>query len=62
MKIILMKALFLLRRKDNQSIRFLLKPLKTEWLILSKSAGVNKELTPHSLRHTHTSLLAKAKV
>jgi integrase len=23
-------------------------------------AGLNKELTPHSLRHTHTSLLAEA--
>ncbi|MFJ7936732.1 tyrosine-type recombinase/integrase [Sporosarcina sp. NPDC096371] len=29
---------------------------------LLKSAVINKELTPHSLRHTHTSLLAVAKV
>lgn len=25
-------------------------------------AGLNEDLTPHSLRHTHTSLLAKARV
>jgi integrase len=25
-------------------------------------AGLNRELTPHSLRHTHTSLLAEAGV
>lgn len=25
-------------------------------------AGLNEELTPHSLRHTHTSLLAEAGV
>jgi integrase len=29
---------------------------------LLKLAGLNSELTPHSLRHTHTSLLAEAKV
>ncbi|MBB6454869.1 integrase [Salirhabdus euzebyi] len=29
---------------------------------LLKIAGLNKELTPHSLRHTHTSLLAEAVV
>jgi integrase len=29
---------------------------------LLKLAGLNEELTPHSLRHTHTSLLAEAKV
>ncbi len=27
-----------------------------------KRAGLNEKLTPHSLRHTHTSLLAEAKV
>lgn len=27
---------------------------------LLKLAGLNQELTPHSLRHTHTSLLAEA--
>jgi integrase len=29
---------------------------------LLKLAGLSPELTPHSLRHTHTSLLAEAKV
>lgn len=29
---------------------------------LLKLAGLNEQLTPHSLRHTHTSLLAEAKV
>lgn len=29
---------------------------------LLKFAGLNQKLTPHSLRHTHTSLLAEAKV
>ncbi|WP_259343721.1 tyrosine-type recombinase/integrase [Oceanobacillus picturae] len=29
---------------------------------LLKLAGLNENLTPHSLRHTHTSLLAEAKV
>jgi integrase len=29
---------------------------------LLKIAGLNEDLTPHSLRHTHTSLLAEAGV
>lgn len=29
---------------------------------LLKSAGLNPKLTPHSLRYSHTSLLAEAKV
>lgn len=29
---------------------------------LLKITGLNQALTPHSLRHTHTSLLAEAKV
>ncbi|MDT2291641.1 tyrosine-type recombinase/integrase [Paenibacillus larvae] len=29
---------------------------------LLKLAGLNTKLTPHSLRHTHTSLLAEARV
>ncbi|HLR74158.1 MAG TPA: tyrosine-type recombinase/integrase [Virgibacillus sp.] len=29
---------------------------------LLKIAGVSQELTPHSFRHTHTSLLAEAGV
>lgn len=29
---------------------------------LLKLASLSQELTPHSLRHTHTSLLAEAKV
>ncbi|MFF2290331.1 site-specific integrase [Peribacillus butanolivorans] len=30
--------------------------------LLKKTASINKRLTPHSLRHTHTSLLAEAGV
>ncbi|MEC3621412.1 tyrosine-type recombinase/integrase [Bacillus subtilis] len=29
---------------------------------LLKLAGLNTKLTPHSLRHTHTSLLAQAEI
>ncbi|WP_373459053.1 tyrosine-type recombinase/integrase [Peribacillus sp. V2I11] len=30
--------------------------------LLKKTPSINKRLTPHSLRHTHTSLLAEAGV
>jgi len=36
--------------------------IKTVANRLLKTAGLNQELTPHSLRHTHTSLLAEAGV
>lgn len=43
----------------------LIKTIENRMRRLLKIAGLNKdlvELTPHSLRHTHTSLLAKAGV
>ncbi|RDW18833.1 hypothetical protein CWR45_08375 [Oceanobacillus chungangensis] len=39
-----------------------IKTVETRMIRLIKIAGLNQELTPHSLRHTHTSLLAEAKV
>ncbi len=38
------------------------KKIENRMARLLKLAGLNQELTPHSLRHTHTSLLAEAKV
>lgn len=38
------------------------KTVKNRMERLLKLAGLNEDLTPHSLRHTHTSLLAEAKV
>lgn len=39
-----------------------IKTVETRMKRLLKMAGLNQGLTPHSLRHTHTSLLAEAKV
>lgn len=38
------------------------KKIENRMARLLKLSGLNQELTPHSLRHTHTSLLAEAKV
>jgi len=40
----------------------LIKTVANRMKRLLKIAGLNQELTPHSFRHTHTSLLAEAKV
>jgi len=40
----------------------LIKTVENRMRRLLKLAGLNQELTPHSLRHTHTSLLAEAGV
>lgn len=40
----------------------LIKTIENRMKRLLKLAGLNQELTPHSLRHTHTSLLAEAGV
>lgn len=40
----------------------LIKTVANRMKRLLKTAGLNQELTPHSLRHTHTSLLAEAGV
>ncbi|MFJ7978453.1 tyrosine-type recombinase/integrase [Peribacillus sp. NPDC096379] len=39
-----------------------IKTLQNRMARLLRMADLNPELTPHSLRHTHTSLLAKARV
>lgn len=39
-----------------------IKTVENRMARLLKLAGLNTELTPHSLRHTHTSLLAEARV
>jgi integrase len=41
---------------------FYIKKVENRMKRLLKLAGLNTELTPHSLRHTHTSLLAEADV
>ena len=40
----------------------LIKTVANRMKRLLKIAGINQELTPHSFRHTHTSLLAEAGV
>lgn len=40
----------------------IIKTVERRMKMLLKRAGLNQELTPHSLRHTHTSLLAEAGV
>lgn len=39
-----------------------IKNIRNQMKRLLKIAGLNEDLTPHSLRHTHTSLLAEARV
>jgi integrase len=41
---------------------FVIKTVQNRMARLLRIAGLNPELTPHSLRHTHTSLLAEAGV
>jgi integrase len=41
---------------------YYIKKIQNRFKLLLKLAGLNQELTPHSLRHTHTSLLAEAGV
>ncbi|WP_438824733.1 tyrosine-type recombinase/integrase [Bacillus sp. JJ1474] len=48
--------------ETNPGYPELIKTIENRMKRLLKLAGLNKELTPHSLRHTHTSLLAEAGV
>ncbi|WP_254901719.1 tyrosine-type recombinase/integrase [Thalassobacillus devorans] len=50
--------------KEVQNLRYpeFLKTVNTHMRRLLKISGIDKELPPHSLRHTHTSLLIKAGV
>lgn len=54
---------FIFAKKDKQpGYPIFIKTVENRMARLLKLAGLNQELTPHSLRHTHTSLLAEAKV
>ena len=46
----------------NYGYPIYVKKIENRMARLLKLTGLNQELTPHSLRHTHTSLLAEAKV
>lgn len=48
--------------EKNPGYPELIKIVETRMARLLKLAGLNTDLTPHSLRHTHTSLLAEAGV
>src|SRR4051794_7663050 len=61
-KPILMEDSFSPRKRNNQATLFSSRPAENRMARLLKLAGLNLDLTPHSLRHTHTSLLAEAKV
>ncbi|MHB8124703.1 MAG: site-specific integrase [Desulfitobacteriaceae bacterium] len=47
---------------SNYGYPVYIKKIENRMTRLLKIAGLNQGLTPHSLRHTHTSLLAEAKV
>jgi integrase len=54
---------FIFAKKEKQpGYPIFVKTVENRMARLLKLAGLNSELTPHSLRHTHTSLLAEAKV
>ncbi|MDR7074974.1 tyrosine-type recombinase/integrase [Fictibacillus barbaricus] len=54
---------FIFAKKEKQpGYPIFVKTVENRMARLLKLAGLNAELTPHSLRHTHTSLLAEAKV
>ncbi|MFB5284700.1 tyrosine-type recombinase/integrase [Peribacillus sp. Hz7] len=54
---------FIFAKKDRQpGYPIFIKTVENRMARLLKLAGLNTELTPHSLRHTHTSLLAEARV
>lgn len=53
---------FVFTLKDYPGYPIYIKLVENRMARLLKIAGLNPELTPHSLRHTHTSLLAEAKV
>ncbi|WHY72639.1 site-specific integrase [Fictibacillus enclensis] len=54
---------FIFAKKEKQpGYPIFVKTVENRMARLLKLAGLNSELTPHSLRHAHTSLLAEAKV
>ena len=50
------------KMKRNHGYPEIIETIESRMARLLKLASLNQELTPHSLRHTHTSLLAEAKV
>lgn len=54
---------FIFAKKEKQpGYPIFIKTVENRMARLLKLSGLNPDLTPHSLRHTHTSLLAEAKV
>ena len=54
---------FIFAKKERQpGYPIFIKTVENRMARLLRLAGLNPELTPHSLRHTHTSLLAEARV
>ncbi|MEK4113261.1 tyrosine-type recombinase/integrase [Paenibacillus sp. FSL M7-1414] len=55
---------FVIARTDAEFAGYpeIAKAIQVKMRRFMKSAGLNPSLTPHSLRHTHTSLLAEARV
>ncbi|WP_078543027.1 site-specific integrase [Litchfieldia alkalitelluris] len=54
---------FIFAKKERQfGYPIVIKNVRDRMKRLLRIAGLNEELTPHSLRHTHTSLLAEANV
>ncbi|GEN46260.1 hypothetical protein AHA02nite_20360 [Alkalibacillus haloalkaliphilus] len=50
------------KKERHPGYPILVKVVETRMKRLLKLSGLNEALTPHSLRHTHTSLLAEARV
>lgn len=54
---------FIFAQMDRQfSYPIVIKNVRDRMKRLLRKAGLNEDLTPHSLRHTHISLLAEARV
>lgn len=54
---------FIFTKKDRYpGYPFFIKTVENRMTRLYNLANLNLDLTPHSLRHTHTSLLAEARV
>jgi integrase len=56
------KDFIFVKMKKNHGYPEIIKTIESRMARLLKLSKLNEELTPHSLRHTHTSLLAEAKV
>ncbi|WP_372631973.1 tyrosine-type recombinase/integrase [Cohnella sp.] len=59
---ITIKILYLPKQRRIWAILSSIKTIQNRMRRLLRLSGLNETLTPHSLRHTHTSLLAEAGV